>query len=198
MLDSCVPQRVTAALLMAPVFPARMAITCSDSRWSWSSFGVSNKIKTRSNLDSSALPILQSYREKMFLYYHIFNHNDITSIKMICISIGFIVEINSLEVLRDSFAFIIMSSHRIGCCDDGRSSWKCADDPGFSQTDALLLHGLQKSLMLTAHLIKLINTTHSCHKYNNSDSILMNPSLNFHLKKDYKKCFSGFLILYFS
>lgn len=67
--------------------------------------------------------------------------------------------IHSLQVLRDSLGFIVMSSDRIGRCDDGGSSRKCADNPSFSQTDALLLHGLQKSLMLAAHLIKLINTT---------------------------------------
>lgn len=57
-----------------------------------------------------------------------------------------------------------MPSDRIGRCDDGGSSRKCAHDPSFSQTDALLLHGLQKSLMLAAHLIKLINTTDTWRK----------------------------------
>lgn len=51
--------RVTRALLQAARRPARMAITCSDSRWSWSSFGVSSRMNTRSNLDSRALPILE-------------------------------------------------------------------------------------------------------------------------------------------
>lgn len=53
------PARVSRALLQAVRRPARMAITCSDSRWSWSSFGVSSRMKTRSNLDSRALPILE-------------------------------------------------------------------------------------------------------------------------------------------
>lgn len=56
--------RATVALLMVLCFPALIAITCSESKWSWCSFGVSNRIKTKSNLDSSALPILWSMKER--------------------------------------------------------------------------------------------------------------------------------------
>lgn len=56
--------RATVALLTVLCFPALIAITCSESKWSWSSFGVSNRIKTKSNLDSRALPILKRHERK--------------------------------------------------------------------------------------------------------------------------------------
>lgn len=56
--------RATVALLTALCFPALIAITCSESKWSWSSFGVSNRIKTKSNLDSRALPILKVWKKE--------------------------------------------------------------------------------------------------------------------------------------
>ena len=59
--------RATVALLTALCFPALIAITCSESKWSWSSFGVSNRIKTRSNLDSRALPILKVWKKEQWL-----------------------------------------------------------------------------------------------------------------------------------
>lgn len=63
MLDSCVLPLVAVKPLIMPFSPARIAMTCSDSMWSWSSLGVSRRIKTRSNLDSRALPILQRKKE---------------------------------------------------------------------------------------------------------------------------------------
>lgn len=56
--------RATVALLTVLCFPALIAMTCSESKWSWSSFGVSTRIKTKSNLESRALPILKRRERK--------------------------------------------------------------------------------------------------------------------------------------
>ena len=61
------------------------------------------------------------------------------------------------DVLRYSFASIVVSSGRIRSRQNRNSRRKCANDSSFRDGDGLLLHRLQQNLLFASHFIEFVD-----------------------------------------
>mmetsp|Transcript_92317 Transcript_92317/g.246922 ORF Transcript_92317/g.246922 Transcript_92317/m.246922 type:complete len:292 (-) Transcript_92317:250-1125(-) len=66
---------------------------------------------------------------------------------------------DSLQVLLNGLSANKAALPRVGSNDDRSSSLQIANNAGFGDRDCLLFHRLEKSLLVSPHLVKLINTT---------------------------------------
>lgn len=134
---------VTMALLVLPL-PALFAITCSDRRRSCDSSGMSRRRKTTSNRERRAEPILKTRMHYKYLC------KTTNNLLIRCWA-------NLLQIFRNSFASVVMSSSGVRSSYNWRSGRQRGNYSSLSQTYRLLLHGFKQSLLLVAQLIKLIN-----------------------------------------
>lgn len=118
---------VTVALLVLPL-PDLFAMTCSDSWRSCDSSGMSRSRKTTSKRERRADPILYRKRVHKCKYKSHTIQSAVSSI------------FNLLEIFRDCFASVVMSSNWVCSSHNWGSSRQRGNYTSLRQTHRLLLH----------------------------------------------------------